>query len=179
MLSCVYEAAPVCLTDVNNPVSGMPCSDALLYHLHRFTTLTLAIRLNMNAGQTKGPNGCVPQTDFMNVVISKNITTDSLYYAFRHIAYTYSDPCFTPPFGVIDTFTQILGIPDSSIFWYESPPPYAYGSDSVNRDTVYADPTMHNRKRNEHWFSDFAVWGRHCYMLMVCGNIYFDDGRGR
>jgi len=123
----------------------------------------------------QGPNSCVPQSDFMNVVIAKNITSDSLQYTFRGVGYTYSDPCFTPPFGTIDTFTQTYANPDSSIFWYHNPARYSYGPDSVYTDTVFMDPSLHNRKRNEHQEGSFATWGDTIYVDGL-GIIYYDYG---
>ena len=144
---------------------------------------TIAQIYNFNIGDTleyecwahQGPDDCVPRADMMQVVIAKNITPDSLHYTFRQVGYTYSDPCYTPPFGLVDTFTQTYTNPDSSIFWYHRPPPYSYGPDSVNRDTAYVDLSMHNRKRNEHWWSAFGTWGDTAYADGL-GNIYFDYG---
>ncbi len=124
----------------------------------------------------QGRNGCVPRSDMMQVVIAKNITPDSLQYTFRGVGYTYSDPCLTPPFGFIDTFTQIYTNPDSSIFWYHNPARYVDSNGFLYADTAFIDPSIHNRKRNEHNENSFAFWADTAYADGL-GNIYSDYGQ--
>jgi type IX secretion system substrate protein len=145
---------------------------------------TIAQIYNFSIGDTleyecwahQGPNDCVPRSDMMTVVIAKNNAPDSLQYTFRQVAYTYSDPCLTPPFGVVDTFVQTYINPDSSIFWYHNPARYSHNADSLYTDTVTIDPQMNNRKRNEHQEASPGAWADTVYADGL-GNIYSDYGQ--